>query len=390
MSQPAIDLTSELLRGMRLSGVNYRRIETARPFGVGFSAVAGKAQFHFISRGPVLLRMASGEQFTLESGDALFIPNGDGHALLSDPQATVVNVAQLPSETVCSTVSCINAGDQPDCPERAVIFSGCMDFELGGMQPLVKAMPEVMRVSSLLNTWPEIQPLLAAMERESLTRQAGYAGILARLADVVAALIVRGWVACGCGNATGWVQVLRDPRLAKAIYAMHQRPGVNWKVEDLAREAGLSRSLFAERFLAATGTTPARYLTELRMRLAVQYITHEGQALEKVAFSLGYQSLAAHVQSLLPQGRKAQQRLPAIAHRLRIDHLEHRLLKRNVAQRMRRVQPLGAQPRQPGGVVFSPLQHKGIDQPGSVAIDGEDPPADDIALRIVALAIDNR
>ncbi|STV44375.1 AraC family transcriptional regulator [Klebsiella pneumoniae] len=86
MSQPAIDLTSELLRGMRLSGVNYRRIETARPFGVGFSAVAGKAQFHFISRGPVLLRMASGEQFTLESGDALFIPNGDGHALLSDPQ----------------------------------------------------------------------------------------------------------------------------------------------------------------------------------------------------------------------------------------------------------------------------------------------------------------
>ena len=274
MSQPGIDLTSELLRGMRLSGVNYRRIETARPFGVGFSAVAGKAQFHVISRGPVLLRMASGEQFTLESGDALFIPNGDGHALLSDPQATVVNVAQLPSETVCSTVSCINV-------------------ELGGMQPLVKAMPEVMRVSSLLNTWPEIQPLLVAMERESLTRQAGYAGILARLADVVAALIVRGWVACGCGNATGWVQVLRDPRLAKAIYAMHQRPGVNWKVEDLAREAGLSRSLFAERFLAATGTTPARYLTELRMRLAVQYITHEGQALEKVAFSLGYQSLAA-------------------------------------------------------------------------------------------------
>ena len=37
MSQPGIDLTSELLRGMRLSGVNYRRIETARPFGVSKS-----------------------------------------------------------------------------------------------------------------------------------------------------------------------------------------------------------------------------------------------------------------------------------------------------------------------------------------------------------------
>ncbi|SQI93389.1 transcriptional regulator [Klebsiella oxytoca] len=67
-----------------------------------------------------------------------------------------------------------------------------------------------MLVSSLLTSRPEIPPMLAAMERESLTRQAGYAGILARLADVVAALIVRGWVECGCGNATGWVQVLRE------------------------------------------------------------------------------------------------------------------------------------------------------------------------------------
>lgn len=31
MTQHALDLTSELLRGMRLSGVNYRRIETSRP-----------------------------------------------------------------------------------------------------------------------------------------------------------------------------------------------------------------------------------------------------------------------------------------------------------------------------------------------------------------------
>ena len=282
MTQQALDLTSELLRGMRLSGVNYRRIETSRPFGVEFGFVPGKAQFHFVSRGPVLLRMVSGQRLMLQSGDALFIPNGDGHVLLSDDQASVVNVSRLPSEPVCGSVSCVKNACDDAKSDSAIIFSACMDFELGGMQPLVKAMPEVMLVSSLLTSRPEIQPMLAAMERESLTRQAGYAGILARLADVVAALIVRGWVECGCGNATGWVQVLRDPK-----------PGINWKVEDLARETGTSRSVFAERFLTATGTTPARYLTELRMRLAVQYISDEGQTLEKVAFRLGYSSLAA-------------------------------------------------------------------------------------------------
>jgi transcriptional regulator GlxA family with amidase domain len=64
-------------------------------------------------------------------------------------------------------------------------------------------------------------------------------------------------------KATGWVQVLRDPRLSRAIYAMHQQPGLNWSVAELAKEAGTSRSVFAERFLAATGTTPAKYLSEV-------------------------------------------------------------------------------------------------------------------------------
>ncbi|POE20859.1 AraC family transcriptional regulator [Pectobacterium odoriferum] len=292
MTVQSPDLISELLRGMRLSGVKYSRIETYAPFGVAFDYVPGKAQFHFVSQGTALLRMASGAMCVLKSGDALFIPNGNSHALLSDEKADITPVSAFPSETICNSVCAI--GCEP-CPntENTVIFSGCMDFELGGMQPLIKAMPEVMMVSCLMSTWPEIHPLLAAMERESMTRQVGFAGILARLADVVAALIVRGWVEAGCGKATGWVQVLRDPRLSRAIYAMHQQPGVNWSVAELAKEAGTSRSVFAERFLSATGTTPAKYLSELRMRLAVQYIRHEHQAIETVALRLGYGSLAA-------------------------------------------------------------------------------------------------
>ncbi|MCU1796325.1 AraC family transcriptional regulator [Pectobacterium polaris] len=292
MTVQSPDLISELLRGMRLSGVTYRRIETHAPFGVSFHYEPGRAQFHFVSQGTALLRMESGATFVLKSGDALFIPNGNSHALLSDEKADVTPVSAFPSEAICNSVCAIGCKPCPDT-ESTVIFSGCMDFELGGMQPLIKAMPEVMMVSRLMSTWPEIHPILAAMERESMTRQVGFAGILARLADVVAALIVRGWVEAGCGKATGWVQVLRDPRLSRAIYVMHQQPGVNWSVAELAKEAGTSRSVFAERFLSATGTTPAKYLSELRMRLAVQYIRHEHQAIETVALRLGYGSLAA-------------------------------------------------------------------------------------------------
>lgn len=84
MTVQSPDLISELLRGMRLSGVKYRRIEASAPFGVAFHQAPGKAQFHFVSHGSALLRMESGATFELSGGDALFIPGGNAHALLSE------------------------------------------------------------------------------------------------------------------------------------------------------------------------------------------------------------------------------------------------------------------------------------------------------------------
>ena len=41
MTAQSPDLISELLRGMRLSGVKYRRIEASAPFGVAFHHAPG-------------------------------------------------------------------------------------------------------------------------------------------------------------------------------------------------------------------------------------------------------------------------------------------------------------------------------------------------------------
>ncbi len=288
------DLTSELLMGMRLHGVTYQRIQLAAPFGLRYEHAPGRAQFHFVGRGPLLVRGTSGAIFTLNTGDALLIPHGKPHSLLSSPDAACENITAFSSRPICDSVCAIGApAGACDDEESVILFSACMKFELGGMQPLINTMPDIMLVSTLLSQYPEIQPILDAMERESRTRHAGFAGILSRLADVVAALIVRGWVENGCGQGSGLVQAMRDPRLSKAIAAMHREPGENWTVERLASVAGCSRSVFAERFQNATTMTPLRYLTELRMRLAVQRIVNNGEAVEAVAFQLGYGSLAA-------------------------------------------------------------------------------------------------
>ncbi|MCJ8145100.1 AraC family transcriptional regulator [Ancylobacter sp. A5.8] len=288
------DVVSELLGGMRFVGLKYRRIQISPPFGVHFGNEAGRAQFHFIARGTVYLRRAEGDVEKLEAGSAVLLPHGGAHDLLSAPDLPCRTVSAFAEAPLCGTVAAINACDADLCRSTdVVIFSGCMELELGGMKPLVALMPSVMSVGTLLDRYPELLPMLEAMERETRGDRAGFAGILARLAEVVSVFIVRAWVECGCGTAAGWVAALRDPRLARVIVAVHRDPGREWTVAELASVMGSSRSVFAARFLDVTGMTPLRYLTELRMRLAAQWITRDKIPIETAADRLGYGSHAA-------------------------------------------------------------------------------------------------
>ena len=294
MQTSSNELISQLLIGMRLYGVQFRRIEIPDALGVGFCNEIGRAQFHFVARGPVWLRGPSAYLHRLDTGDAVLIPRGGPHAMVSAEDTLSSDVKPLVLDAAIEDKRREQVFvDEKNSQQDVIIFSCCMELELGGMQPLVAAMPEVLLVSTLLETSPEIRPLLDAMERESLTLQPGHIGILARLAEVVAALIVRSWVADGCGSATGWLSALQDPQLGRAILMMHQHPGQNWTVATLANEANQSRSVFAQRFLLATGVSPLRYLTDLRMRLAFLSLSRERQPVETVASQLGYGSLAA-------------------------------------------------------------------------------------------------
>ncbi|ALM52247.1 AraC family transcriptional regulator [Halomonas huangheensis] len=285
---------SELLLGMRLAGLEYRRIQMAPPFGVRFDTLSSCAQFHFVAQGPVFLSTAGTDDLRLDSGDAVLLPRGGGHQLLSSQDVASRDIDAIEAIPVCDAFSCVTECPQDSCRSQDVrIFSGRMKFDLGGMHPLISLMPRVMHVGTLLSRYPEVLPMLEAMERESRLERVGAAAILSRLADVVAACIVRAWVECGCGDVGGWVEALRDPRLGGVIAAVHREPGRDWSVASMAVEMGSSRSVFAERFRDALGVSPLHYVTQLRMRLARQWITEKSMSIDQVAWRLGYGSQAA-------------------------------------------------------------------------------------------------
>ncbi len=115
------------------------------------------------------LRSPGGAMHRLEAGDAVLLPRGGPHALLSSPdQSASRDIASCEAAPLCKAVSAVRNGSPEACQENGVvIFSGCMEFDLGGMHPLVGLMPEVMRVDTLLERHPEMLPILQAMEREA-------------------------------------------------------------------------------------------------------------------------------------------------------------------------------------------------------------------------------
>ncbi|QEL12930.1 AraC family transcriptional regulator [Kushneria phosphatilytica] len=287
------DWINELLLGMRLSGLSYRCVQVTPPFGIRFDTDHPCARFHFIAHGPVILRVGN-DIYSLATGDAVLLPHGGDHELLSSPEVSSRDIEQIDAITLCDRVTRVDqCGAGADRCDAVHLFSGCMQLDLGGLHPLVSMMPSVMHVGTLLSRYPEMLPMLEAMAREAKLERAGAAGILSRLADVVAASIVRGWVESGCGDVGGWVEALRDPRLGKVIAAIHRDPGHEWTVAGMANAMDSSRSVFADRFRAALGISPLGYVTQLRMRLATQWIVEKGLSIEQVAERLGYGSQAA-------------------------------------------------------------------------------------------------
>ncbi len=79
-----------------------------------------------------------------------------------------------------------------------------------------------------------------------------------------------------------------DHRVAVALDAAREDPGRNWSVSRLARQAGLSRSQFGRRVVAATGHAPERILIESRIARARQLLMETDLPIRAIAEALGY------------------------------------------------------------------------------------------------------
>lgn len=176
--------------------------------------------------------------------------------------------------------------------EGADFTCATLRFAGGDRNPIVAALPPLVRVP--LDAVPGLRPSLDLLFAETDQVRCGSRLLADRLFEVVLIQLLR-WIIDhphAVGVSSGLMMGLSDPRLARALVALHGAPQDDWTLTRMAAVAGMSRSAFAASFRDVTGTTPAAYLTDWRLTVAATLL-RAGQPQKLVAVESGFSTASS-------------------------------------------------------------------------------------------------
>jgi AraC-like DNA-binding protein len=220
----------------------------------------------------------------------VLLPRGTGHEIADSPTTRAQPLEEFDQDLIGPTTHNMRAGGGG---ARSLIVCCSLEFDEPAVHPLTQLMAEVLVLRRADASDPALPALLSLMAAEVASQRVGAATVMARLADAVVTCMVRSWAETHTEDLKGWLAGARDAPIGRALAAIHQRPGHLWSVVALAKIAGLSRSVFSERFTAAVGLSPARYLAHWRMHVAGAWLRHGGSTVADIAQRLGYDSEAS-------------------------------------------------------------------------------------------------
>lgn len=302
-----VDVLSDVLRSVRLTGALYFLIEASTPWltrapaAERFAAAVlpGAQQlisFHLVTAGHCWGGLEGQAPQRLEAGDILVVPHGAPYFLAapSDAQPTygdeeaLTFFADMAAGTIAPVVEEGGGG-----PEHTQFICGFLGCDLRPFNPVLAALPEAIVLRRESSAAPRMKPLVDFALRELHDRRSGTREVLLRLAELMFIEAMRRHIDTLPEAREGWLAGLRDPVVAKVLASLHGQPSRAWTLDLLAREAASSRTVLSERFVRHVGLPPMQYLAAWRMQLAARLLASPGARVKSVAEAVGYASEAA-------------------------------------------------------------------------------------------------
>lgn len=299
---PSADPLSEALRSVRLSGAIFLDAELSAPWGfaapparAGAHLLAPSAEhlilFHLLVEGEASVRLPGQAQMALQPGDIAVLPQGDAHELWNGRVHALTDSSALLPKILEGALVTERGGGGGRLSKFICGYIGCerqaRRFFLAGLPPLFKV--NIRRGAS--GSW--IENTIRHLAAERGPAGAGQRALLEKLAEALFIETLRRYMAELPRQRSGWLAAARDAAVGRALSAIHREPARTWRVATLAEEAGLSRTVFAERFTRLLGEAPLAYVARCRMQVGAHLLASTDDTVLQVALAAGYASEAA-------------------------------------------------------------------------------------------------
>jgi AraC-like DNA-binding protein len=291
-----MDALSEVLRVVRLSSAIFFNARFTAPWCFSsphadtvmetlHPGAERLVVFHLLTEGSCVLEVEGLAPTVLNAGDVIVFPQGDGHLMASAPGVAPAGPADLQA-ILRRRPRLLQFGGGGEATRFVCGYLVC-DPRL--CRSILSALPPVVIVSLRSNGQKDwLEQSIQYAVAEAASPRPGGEGVLGKLSEVLFVETLRRYITQLPPEQTGWLAGLRDRVVGKALSLMHERPAHPWSLETLAREAGASRSVLAERFSHFVAQSPMGYLTRWRLALAANMLRNSAMDLAGIAAEVGY------------------------------------------------------------------------------------------------------
>jgi AraC-like DNA-binding protein len=282
-----MDPLSDFLPAMRVQSAVYTRVEATVPWGVEFDAYH-HTKFGIILEGECLISVeGSAQSIALSAGSCYLLPRGNPFILRDRHNTPLVNFEDL-LHLLDGRLLRFGGGG-----ELMTMMGGRFIFTEGRTPPLLSILPTLLHFKVSDAELQAMQATLQLLAAESQAPGLGSRRMIDRIAEIFFLQTLRAYINADCNHNVAWLGAVSDGQIAKALRLLHEQSNKAWSVESLAKQVGMSRSVFAQRFKTVVGEAPMEYLTRCRIHKASRLLQESSMSITQIANMIGYESDAS-------------------------------------------------------------------------------------------------
>lgn len=293
-----MEILDEMLSSLRLSGGLFLDGEFSAPWSVlshitpedcakFFPVPEHVIGYHFVRSGSLTCRIGDGTPITVKAGEIVLLPRNEPHILDGPVPTRTVSARELLGPPEPDGLYHLRWGGGGALTTVYCGYLGTVEAD----HTLLQNLPSIMTVG--VSDLPDQDWLVRVLDFAAGGLSYNSPEMVGKLAEGLFSEAVRRYVSAMPAEESGWLAGLRDPAVGKALSLIHRRYVETWTLEQLAHEAGTSKTVLVDRFRELVGDSPMQYCARWRMRMAAQMLRSNRHNACSVAYSVGFNSEAA-------------------------------------------------------------------------------------------------